>query len=70
LHFNATNHPSAEWTVPQFREFLVFDHPCRFLIHDRDGIHSVAADEALKTFGVRVLKTPVRAPKATALCEP
>src|SRR5262249_1029958 len=33
-------HPTAEWTTQQFREFLAFDHPYRFLIHDRDKIFS------------------------------
>jgi putative transposase len=64
-----TQHPSAEWTVQQFREFLAFDHPYRFVIHDRDAIFSTALDSELKGFGVRVLKTPVRAPKANAFCE-
>src|SRR5258706_7990487 len=49
--------------------FLAFDHPSRFLIHDRDSIFSPAVDGALKEFGVRVLKTPVRAPQANAYCE-
>ena len=40
LHTNVTAHPTAEWTIQQFREFLVFDHPYRFLIRDRDGIFS------------------------------
>lgn len=35
LHCNVTQHPAAEWTTQQFREFLAFDHPYRFLIHDR-----------------------------------
>ena len=69
LHTNVTAHPTAEWTVQQFREFLAFDHPYRFVIHDRDGIFSPTVDATLKTFGVRVLKTPVRAPKANAFCE-
>jgi putative transposase len=69
LHTNVTAYPTAEWATQQFREFLAFDHPYRFVIHDRDGIFSLALDEALKGFGVRVLKTPVRAPKANAYCE-
>jgi hypothetical protein len=40
LHANVTAHPTAEWTTQQFREFLVFDHPYRFVIHDRDAIFS------------------------------
>jgi putative transposase len=69
LHCNVTQHPTAEWTMQQFREFLAFDHPYRYVIHDRDTIFSSGFDTALKDFGVRVLKTPVRAPKANAFCE-
>jgi putative transposase len=36
----------------------------RFLIHDRDAIFSAEVDQQLKAFGLRVLRTPVRAPKA------
>ena len=64
LHCNVTEHPTAEWTIQQFREFLAFDHPYRFVIHDRDSIFSPRLDQELKGFGVRVLKTPVRAPQA------
>ena len=38
LHCNVTEHPTAEWTMQQFREFLAFDHPYRFVVHDRDSI--------------------------------
>lgn len=69
LHVNVTGHPTAEWTVQQVREFLAYDHPYRFVIHDRDTIFSAAVDSALKDFGVRALKTPVRTPTANAFCE-
>ena len=69
LHTNVTAHPAAEWTVQQFREFLVFDHPYRFVIHDRDGIFSPRLDQELTGFGVRVPKTPARGPQANAFCE-
>ena len=39
------------------------------MIHDRDSIFSTGLDEALETLGVRVVRTPVRSPKANALCE-
>ena len=69
LHINVTAHPTAEWTLQQFRETLPGDHPYRFAIHDRDAIFSVRLDDELTGFGVRVLKTPVRCPKANAFCE-
>jgi putative transposase len=52
LHTNVTAHPTAEWTTQQFREFLAFDHPYRFVIHYRDGIFSPGVDAALKDFEV------------------
>jgi putative transposase len=50
-------------------EFLAFDHPYRFVIHDRDSIFSPLVDATLKNFGVRALKTPVHSPTANAFCE-
>ncbi len=64
LHCNVTDHPTAEWTVQQFREVLADVHPYRFVIHDHDSIFSPSLDLMLNDFGVRVLKTPVQAPKA------
>ena len=64
LHCNVTEHPTAEWTIQQFGEFLAYDHRYRFVIHDRDTIFSSYLDSELQGFGLRVLKTPVRAPKS------
>jgi len=70
LHCNVTAHPTTEWTLQQFREAIPSDHPYRFLVHDRDSIFSSELDQELKlTFGLKVLRTPVRAPQANAHCE-
>ena len=69
LHNNATAHPTAEWTLQQFREALPGDHPYRFVIHDRDRIFAEEVDQGLANLGVRVLRSPVRAPKANSVCE-
>jgi hypothetical protein len=69
LHHTVTAHPTAEWTLQQFREALPGDHPYRFLIHDRDSIFSKDLDQAVVAMGVGVLRTPVRAPKANSVCE-
>jgi transposase InsO family protein len=69
LHFNVTAHPTAGWTLQQFREAIPGDHSYRFLIHDRDSIFSPEVDEALRNFGLKVLRAPARAPKANAYCE-
>ena len=70
LHYNVTAHPTADWTGQQFREAIPSDHSYRFLIHDRDSIFSAELDKEIKSpFGLRVLRTPVRAPTANAYCE-
>jgi transposase InsO family protein len=69
IHQNATAHPTAEWTLQQLREALPGGHGYRYVIHDRDGIFSREIDRSVKEMGVTVLRTPVRAPKANAICE-
>jgi putative transposase len=69
LQCNVTAHPTAAWTLQQFREAIPSDHAYRFLIHDRDSIFSAEVDAELGAFGLKVLRTPVRAPKANAYCE-
>jgi putative transposase len=69
LNQNVTVHPTAEWTLQQLREGLPGGHRYRFVIHDRDSIFSKALDQGVTDLGVRVLRTPVRAPLANAVCE-
>ncbi len=69
LHHNVTDHPTAEWTLQQFREALPDDHPYRFVIHDRDSVFSPELDTGVTAMGVRVVRTPIRAPQANAICE-
>ena len=69
LHHNVTGHPTAEWTLQQFREALPGGHPYRFVIHDRDRIFAEELDKGLAYLGVQVLRTPARAPKVNSVCE-
>src|SRR5215510_7596722 len=66
LHFNVTRHPTAEWTMQQFRESVIGDEGYKFIIHDRDSIYSKRLDSSLRTLGLRVLRTPYRSPQAKA----
>jgi hypothetical protein len=67
LYGNVTDHPIAEWTRQQFREFPDGESGHRYLIHDRDSVFSAEVDAALNGFGLKVLKTPVRSPMANAI---
>jgi putative transposase len=69
LHWHVTEHRTAEWTVQQFQSVLTGDEPYRFIVHDRDAVFTPAVDDVLRSMNRRVLKTPVRAPQANALCE-
>ena len=68
-HFNVTAHPTAEWTLQQFREVASDEPPYRFVLHDRDSIFSAELDSCLQSMGTKVWRTPYRAPQANAFCE-
>jgi len=69
LHVAASEHPTAGWTAQQLREALPWEHGFAFLLHDRDAIFSRKSDEAASGLGLKVLRSPVRAPKANAYVE-
>jgi putative transposase len=69
VHVNVTAHPTAQWTMQQFREAIPADQSYRILIHDRDAIFSKEVDRSGWRMGLRVLKTPVQTPVANAICE-
>jgi len=66
-----TANPSGAWVTQQARNLgLDFSEAgVRFLIRDRDGKYSGPFDEVFRSEGIRIVKTPVRAPKANAIAE-
>jgi putative transposase len=58
LHWNVTEHPTAEWTVQQFRAVITPETSHRFVLHDRDSIYAATVDRAIASMGRHVLKTP------------
>jgi len=69
LHWNVTDHPTADWTAQQFRMVVSGNQPHRWLIHDRDRIYSEGIDATVAAMGLTILETPVRAAQANAYCE-
>jgi transposase InsO family protein len=69
LHWNVTQHPTADWTSQQSRMIVPGDQGHRFVIHDRDSIYSDGVDRTLEAMGLAVLKTPARVPQANTFVE-
>jgi len=68
-----TTHPTGEWVTQQARNVISLftdrTAPVRFLIRDRDAKFTAAFDEVFRSEGVRILRTPVQAPRANAFME-
>ena len=68
-----TEHPDGAWTAQQARNLLFSlserERPLEFLVRDNDGKFTRAFDTVFNTEGIRVIRTPVRAPKANAVAE-
>jgi len=66
-----TTNPTGAWVTQQARNlgFDFADQDIRFLIRDRDSKYSGSFDEVFRSERIRILKTPVRAPKANAVAE-
>ena len=68
-----TAHPTGAWVVQQARN-LSFElaqraRPVKFLIRDRDTKFTASFDEVFRSEGIRIIRTPIRAPRANAFAE-
>ena len=68
-----TANPDPAWVTQQARnlarEWLDVEGQVRFLVRDRDSKFTRAFDKVFRSEAVRVLRTPVRAPRANAYAE-
>jgi putative transposase len=68
-----TPNPSGAWVTQQARQLAwglaERSAPVRFLIRDRDSKFTRDFDTVLRSEGVEIIRTPIRAPKANAIAE-
>ncbi|MBE1562128.1 hypothetical protein H4W81_004907 [Nonomuraea africana] len=70
---DVTDQPTGQWVAQQARNLMIELEDrvegFRFLIRDRDAKFTTAFDEVFTSTGIRVLKTPPRAPRGNACVE-
>ncbi len=71
VSFAITDHPDRDWVTQQARNLVWrLDGAGKLvLIHDHDAKYAGSADRVAEAAGMRVIKTPIAAPKANAHME-
>ena len=69
VHFNVTEHPTAQWTAQQLVEAFPFDTAPRYLLRDRDAIYGDLVQRRIKSLGIEEVVTAPRSPWQNPFCE-
>jgi transposase InsO family protein len=69
VHVAVTRSPTGSWVAQQLREATPEGTGPRFLIHDHDTKYGPEFDRLAAASGIEVIRTPIRAPRANAVCE-
>ena len=62
VHFNVTEHPTAQWAAQQVVDTFPYDEAPRFLLRDNDGIYGVDFQRRIKGLGIEEVLTAKRSP--------
>ncbi len=69
IHVGVTRSPTDAWVAQQLREATPYGHAPKYLIRDHDSKFGSDFLRVATTSGIKLLKTPVHAPRANAICE-
>ena len=69
VHFNVTEHPTAQWTAQQLVEAFPFDSAPRYLLRDRDAIYGDLVQRRIRGLGIEEVVTTPRSPWQNPFCE-
>ena len=69
VHVGVTRSPTDAWAAQHLREATPFGEAPRFLIRDNDAKYGTHFAAVTAGSGIEVLRTPIRAPLANAICE-
>ena len=69
IHFNVTEHPTAEWTARQLLETCAQDEAPRYLIRDRDRVYGARFSRQAKTLHIGEVVIAPRSPWQNAYAE-
>jgi putative transposase len=62
VHFNVTEHPTAEWTAAQLMQAFSWDTAPQYLLRDRDGIYGEAFRTQAANMAISEVVTAPRSP--------
>jgi putative transposase len=62
VHFNITEHPTAEWMAQQVIEAFPWDEAPRYLLRDRDRIYGASFRRRVRTMGIEEVLIAPRSP--------
>ena len=62
IHFNVTEHPTAQWTAQQIVEAFPFDTAPRYLLRDGDGIYGERVRRRIDSLGIDEVVTAPASP--------
>jgi transposase InsO family protein len=62
IHFNATEHPTAQWPAQQLVKAFPFDTAPRYIQRDRDAIYGKKVRRRIKSLGIEEVVSAPRSP--------